>query len=70
MWRHAAGLCALSLGLATGCAEEFGKEGRIDRAIEKDLKALVPKRCTDRDLKRYCGDEKKGSKLCRDNCGE
>lgn len=68
-WRTA-GLCALSLTVMTGCPEEFGKEGRINRAIHQDVMELHRKDCSEEELRTFCGGVLKDSPECRKACGE
>lgn len=68
-WRTA-GLCALSLAVMTGCPEEFGKEGRINRAVHKDVMELYRKHCSADELLLFCGGAKKNSPECIRACGD
>ena len=68
-WRTA-GLCALSLVTMTGCPEEFGKEGRVQRAVHQDVMELSRKHCSKDDLATFCGGAKKNSPECILACGE
>jgi len=64
-----AGLCALCLMTMTGCPEEFGKEGRIQRAAHQDALELIQKQCTRADFERYCEGGREASEKCREVCG-
>lgn len=66
-WRTA-GLCALSL-VTTGCPEEFGKEGRVQRAVHQDTLELVEKACSEEDAQRYCANGQERSAACIERCG-
>ncbi len=67
-WRTA-GLCALSLAVMTGCPEEFGKEGRINRAVHKDTMELLQKSCSEEDAQQYCANGQEQSEECLKRCG-
>ncbi len=64
-----AGACVLALGMTTGCPEDFGKGGRIDRAARKDTEELLQERCSPSEYIDFCGGEKQHSKECRERCG-
>lgn len=66
-WRTA-GLCALCL-VTTGCPEEFGKEGRIQRAAHKDALELIQKQCTHAEYRDYCGGGREKTAKCIEECG-
>jgi hypothetical protein len=65
------GVVVLS-GMATiGCPSEFGKDGRIDKAVERDTqeKLLMLKSCSDALRDAVCGDGPyKNDKKCQE-CG-
>jgi hypothetical protein len=67
-WRTA-GLCALSLLTLTGCPEEFGKEGRIQRAAHRDALELIQKHCTQAEYERYCEGGRERTAKCIEECG-
>lgn len=50
-------VCAVSLVAMTGCPEEFGKYGRINKAIHKDLMERLQKKCTRAQIDEFCADE-------------
>lgn len=50
-------VCAVSLVAMTGCPEEFGKKGRVNKAIHKDLMERLQKKCTPAQLDEFCTDE-------------
>jgi hypothetical protein len=62
-------LCALSLVALTGCPEEFGIEGRVNKAVHKDVMESIPKRCSDEQYRKLCGAGREQSKECRETCG-
>jgi len=66
-WRTA-GLCALCL-VTTGCPEEFGKEGRIQRAAHKDALELIQKPCSREAFEKCCDGGREQSEQCREACG-
>lgn len=57
--------CTLALVTLTGCPEEFGKEGRIQRAIHQDMMELHQKYCSDEDIRAFCEGGKEQSEECR-----
>lgn len=70
-WRKAVMLAVL-LGMGTGCPEEWRKEGAIDRAVAKDVKANLEqeKICPDgRPTEWHCRGEGPAKK-CRWECPE
>jgi hypothetical protein len=58
-----------SLVAMTGCPSEFGREGRIAKAIHQDSMELVRKHCSEDQLKEYCGSGQENSERCRQKCG-
>lgn len=69
MRRQTAVLCAPSRVALTGCPEEYGIEGRVNKAVHKDVKESIPKRCTDQQYKKLCADGREQTKKCRETCG-
>lgn len=67
-WRTA-GLCALGLVAMTGCPEEFGKEGRIQRAAHTDALELIQKQCTLAEYRVYCEGGREKTAKCIEECG-
>lgn len=67
-WRIAGG-CALSLVVMTGCPEDFGKEGTIDRAIHRDALELIQKHCSTREYERFCAGGRDKTAECIQACG-
>jgi hypothetical protein len=64
-----AAVAALSVLTATGCPSEFGKEGRVSKAVRKDSQEqLMIKRCSDWERRRVCSPGKEDSDECR-ACG-
>ena len=53
----------------TGCPTEFGKEGRVNKAVRQDALELVKKHCSKADYEEFCGGTKKGTQECLDACG-
>jgi hypothetical protein len=68
-WHHA-GMAMLLLMVVTGCPSEFGKEGRVNKAVHKDMLELSRHHCDDKEYDWYCGGYKKDTQRCRDHCGE
>jgi hypothetical protein len=67
-WRHV-GMSVLAL-MMTGCPSEFGKDGRVNKAVRKDALELVKKHCSPEDRELFCGGNKRYTQKCRDMCGE
>jgi hypothetical protein len=66
---HLAGFGLLAVSVTTGCPSEFGKGGRIDRAVHQDALELTRKYCPPEVHQRYCGDGKQDTEECRNQCG-
>ncbi len=63
-WRQAAaGL--LSVMALTGCPSEFGREGRIAKAVHQDTMDLVLKRCSAEKIEEVCGKGKENTPECQ-----
>jgi len=62
--------CAVLSVLATaGCPSEFGKDGRISKAVHKDTQEhLGITRCSDQWRRKVCAPGKEDSTECR-RCG-
>ncbi|SEM98954.1 MULTISPECIES: hypothetical protein [Stigmatella] len=64
-----AGSCVVVLMALTDCPSEFGKEGRISKAVHKDTKGqLVIKRCAEGRRKEVCEGPYRDPDKCRE-CG-
>jgi len=57
------------LMLMTGCPTEFGKDGRVNKAVREDALELISQPCDPRELERYCGPGKENSPECIEKCG-
>jgi hypothetical protein len=55
--------------MMTGCPSEFGKDGRVNKAVRKDSLELVKRRCSETDYALYCGGDREHTQECRDQCG-
>lgn len=53
----------------TGCPEEFGIEGRVNKAVHKDVMESIPSRCTKQQYEKLCAGGRERSKECRETCG-
>lgn len=53
VWRALCVGAAFLLSL-TGCPEEFGKHGRINKAVHKDLMERLRQKCTTEQLNQFC----------------
>jgi hypothetical protein len=64
-----AGVAVLAILVMTGCPSEFGKDGRVAKAVHKDSQEqLGITRCGDRERDRVCAPGKENSEECR-KCG-
>jgi hypothetical protein len=63
--RDSAVVGALSLMALTGCPSEFGREGRIAKAVHKDTMELVIERCSPEKIEEVCGNGKGDTPECR-----
>lgn len=54
----------------TGCPSEFGKDGRIDKAVHEDAREqlIIIRKCGEQHRKRVCAPGKERSKECLE-CG-
>jgi hypothetical protein len=67
-WRHA-GTGMLALMVMTGCPSEFGKDGRINKAVRQDMLELVRKHCSQDTFTRYCSGGREHTPECLKECG-
>lgn len=68
-WRTVA-VGALALAGLTGCPEDFGKDGTMDRAARQDVLELVRKHeCSKQDYEKFCARGRDASTECRKACG-
>jgi hypothetical protein len=49
----------------TGCPSEFGREGRIAKAMHRDTMELVIKRCSAEKIEEVCGNGKENTPECQ-----
>jgi hypothetical protein len=64
-----AGVVVLSVMAMTGCPSEFGKDGRVAKAVHKDAQdQLLITRCSEERRQEVCAPGKKDSVECR-KCG-
>jgi hypothetical protein len=63
-----AGVLVLSTLVMTGCPSEFGKDGRVAKAIHKDTVDMVIKVCSEQRHNEVCGNGKERTQACLD-CG-
>jgi hypothetical protein len=68
-WRTVA-VGALALAGLTGCPDDFGKDGTMDRAAHQDVLELVRKHeCSEKVYKEFCSRGREQSQECRKKCG-
>jgi hypothetical protein len=63
-----AGVGVLAL-MMTGCPSEFGKDGRVDKAVRQDSEELVQKHCPQDKFDRYCSEGREHTPECLQECG-
>jgi hypothetical protein len=61
-------MVVLSVMAMTGCPSEFGKDGRIAKAIHKDSMELVRRICSEDERKAVCEGPNKDPVEC-EKCG-
>jgi hypothetical protein len=67
-WRYARA-SMLILMVMTGCPSEFGKDGRVSKAVHNDSLELVRKHCSKAQEDQFCGGYKKDTQECHEHCG-
>jgi hypothetical protein len=65
--RYRIGMFALMM--MAGCPSEFGKDGRVAKAVHQDTVNLVIKQCDDRTRRLYCDNGREHTQECIDKCG-
>ena len=63
----ATGLFALTM--MTGCPSEFGRDGRVNKAIRRDAKELIPEDCPKDVFRKFCSDGRENTPECIEECG-
>jgi hypothetical protein len=68
-WRTLA-VWALALAGLTGCPDDFGKDGTMDRAAHQDVLELMRKsECSKEVYEKLCARGREASPECRKACG-
>ena len=68
-WRYA-GTGMVALMMMTGCPSEFGKDGRINKAVRQDTLELVRKKdCDKQTYDEVCGNGRDHTPECIETCG-
>jgi hypothetical protein len=67
-WRHA-GTAVVVLTMMTGCPSEFGRDGRVAKAVHQDSLELVRKHCDEQTRKKYCSGGRENTPECIRECG-
>ena len=62
-WRSRA-VAVLAVLAMTGCPSEFGKEGRVAKAVHKDAMGIVRRNCSDRERWEVCHGPNKDPNKC------
>jgi hypothetical protein len=62
------GVVVLSVMALIGCPSEFGKDGRIAKAVHKDTMGVVRRICSDKERWEVCNGPNKDPEKCRE-CG-
>ena len=69
MQRLRVGIIVLAVTATAGCPSEFGKNGRIAKAVHQDAQdQLVLTRCSEKRKREVCEGPQRDAKKCRD-CG-
>ncbi len=63
-WFQAAVGLLLVLVLA-GCPSEFGKEGRVSKAVGKDAAELATPQCSEEEIEEVCGNDQEHTPECK-----
>ncbi|SEU31655.1 hypothetical protein [Stigmatella erecta] len=58
------GVAVIFLAALSGCPSEFGRDGRVAKAIRKDSAELVSERCSDEKIEEVCAEGKEESPDC------
>jgi hypothetical protein len=61
-------MSVLALMMTTGCPSEFGREGRVAKAVHNDSLGIVRKNCSDDERRAVCGPGQERSEACLE-CG-
>lgn len=67
-WRHV-GTGVFVLVMITGCPSEFGKGGRVNKAVGQDVKELIHEDCPEPVFLRFCSDGRESTPECIEACG-
>jgi hypothetical protein len=62
------GVVVLSVSATAGCPSEFGKDGRIGKAVHKDSTDMAIRGCSDTRRDEVCAPGRETSQECLD-CG-
>jgi hypothetical protein len=68
-WRHVVGTGLFTLVMSTGCPSEFGRDGRVNKAVGKDVKEFIPEDCPVPIFQKYCSDGRDNTPECIRECG-
>jgi len=63
----ATGLFALVM--STGCPSEFGRDGRINKAVRRDSKELLQNDCPRAIFLEFCSNGREDTPECIEECG-
>jgi len=61
---------AMALILMTGCPSEFGKDGRVNKAVHKDAVELLLEECDTQIFDIWCDNGRENTPECIAKCGE
>jgi len=67
-WRHV-GTVLFALVMSTGCPSEFGRDGRINKAVRQDAQGLILDDCPEEIFQKFCGDGRENTPECIEECG-
>lgn len=65
---HWVGTSIVALVMA-GCPSEFGREGRVAKAVHKDTMEAVNNDCPEDMYEKYCSDGREQTAECIKECG-
>lgn len=64
-----AGVGMVVLMLMTGCPTEFGKDGRVNKAVRNDALELLREECDPKTFALWCDNDREHTPECIEKCG-
>ncbi len=65
MRRSQAAVGVLAVLMMSGCPSEFGREGRVSKAVGKDAAELTTTRCSEEEIEEVCAKGKEHTPECQ-----